>query len=167
MIDEKFIFKNIDNKKRINIEHTSLAPPCAVRSSGVAEVSWAPFVSRPPTSKVKDGGHHPQGPNKRDTKAQHHTQQRNNTTDNTQQHTTRSRHSHPPISTAVRVAVHTIPPVSCLSSVVFCLLSLFLFCLPCLVSVVRASCLHVRLSVCLSLSVFFSGCHRDLENFGV
>ena len=93
---------------------------------------------RPPLKKVPTG----------EAQAHNTTQQHNTTT--TQPPT----HHH---NSTRRSAHHTAPPS----------LSLFLSCPSCFVSVLTRVCLcvlmHACSSVCLSLSVFLSVCHRDLE----
>ena len=97
---------------------------------------------------------------KHNTTTQHH--QQHTTTQHHQQHATQHDHhttTHPPTITAARAAV------------VLCLLCLCLSSPSCLVSVLTRVCLCVLMyvcsSVCLSLSVFLSVCHRDIEEFVV
>ena len=120
---------------------------CGVRR-GITTTSRQERANRHP--KGGEGGGHPsKGPNRRDTRTQH--EQHNNTTRH-DHHTT----THPPSQqhasqcTRHRTTVVVSRPVSWFLSVVFCLLSLFLSCPPCLVSVLTRVCLCVLMYTCSS-----------------
>ena len=156
-------------------------------SSCVADVSWAPLASRPPEEREHrhlEGGRRTaatthKAPTRETLKhnTTHHNATRTTpltTHNNTQQHNTITTQPPTHLHSSTRRSAHHTACLLSLSPVVVCLLSLFLFCLSCLVSVLRASSLHVLLficlCVCLSVSVCLSfslACHRDLENFGV